>query len=207
MSEYTCEKKEMIEDVIEEISKITVQENEISSSKVIKVKKKKQATNSVLEKLHVLQEEKIPKPILKWVGGKTQILDTLLKEFPQEMNHYHEIFLGGGSVLLGLLSHMKKGNIRVHGKVYAYDLNEPLIHMYKNIQSHHEELYHEIQQYIEDFYSCREEAVNRQPQNKEEATCNRENYYYWIRRIYNSLSPEETNSPRGSAMFVFLNKT
>jgi DNA adenine methylase len=79
--------------------------------------------------------------------------------------------------------------------------------VYKNIQSRHEELYHEIQQYIEDFYSCREEAVNRQPQNKEEATCNRENYYYWIRSIYNSLSSEEKNSPRGSAMFVFLNKT
>ena len=32
----------------------------------------------------------IPKPILKWVGGKTQILDKLIVEFPTEINNYHE---------------------------------------------------------------------------------------------------------------------
>ena len=46
---------------------------------------------------------KLPKPILKWIGGKTQILDKLIIEFPSKINNYHEIFLGGGSVLLGIL--------------------------------------------------------------------------------------------------------
>jgi hypothetical protein len=45
----------------------------------------------------------IPKPILKWVGGKTQIIDTLITNFPVEINNYREVFLGGGSVLLSLL--------------------------------------------------------------------------------------------------------
>ena len=74
------------------------------------------------------------KPIVKWVGGKTQILDKLICEFPTEMNNYREIFLGGGSVLLALLSCVKNNVIKIHGNVYAYDINEPLIYMYKNIQ-------------------------------------------------------------------------
>jgi len=27
----------------------------------------------------------VPKPVLKWVGGKTQILDKLMVEFPEEI--------------------------------------------------------------------------------------------------------------------------
>lgn len=68
------------------------------------------------------------KPILKWIGGKTQIIDKLLDKFPRNINNYHEIFLGGGSVLFGLLSNK---NITVTGNVYAYDLNEPLIYYIK----------------------------------------------------------------------------
>ncbi len=42
---------------------------------------------------------KIHKPILKWVGGKTQIINSIINNFPKEINNYHDIFLGGGSVL------------------------------------------------------------------------------------------------------------
>ena len=78
----------------------------------------------------------IPKPILKWVGGKTQIIDKLITNFPVEINNYREAFLGGGSVLLTLLSYVKSGIIKIQGNIYAYDLNEPLIYIYKNIQTH-----------------------------------------------------------------------
>ena len=47
----------------------------------------------------------IGKPFLKWVGGKTQILDEVLARFPRTMRDYHEPFVGGGSVLLAFLSH------------------------------------------------------------------------------------------------------
>ena len=49
------------------------------------------------------------KPILKWVGGKTQILDEILSKFPKKIDTYHEIFVGGGSVILGLLDYCEKG--------------------------------------------------------------------------------------------------
>lgn len=149
----------------------------------------------------------IPKPILKWVGGKTQILDKLIIEFPTNINNYREIFLGGGSVLLTLLSYVKNGIIKIHGNIYAYDLNEPLIHIYKNIQSNHNELYNEIQKIITEFNSCGDGEINRTPKNIDEAKIAKENYYYWIRSEYNKLNFNDKKNIIGSAMFIFLNKT
>lgn len=71
------------------------------------------------------------KPFLKWVGGKTQIIGDVMHAFPKSMNNYHEPFLGGGSVLLALLSHVRNGTIAVSGKIYASDLNANLINLYK----------------------------------------------------------------------------
>ena len=152
-------------------------------------------------KIHTL------KPILKWVGGKTQILDKLITDFPVEINNYREIFLGGGSVLLTLLSYVKSGIIKIHGNIYAYDLNEPLIYMYKNIQTNHIELYDVLQSIITEFSECGNGEINRSPENIEEAKIANENYYYWIRSEYNRLSLTDKKGILGSAMFIFLNKT
>jgi DNA adenine methylase len=147
------------------------------------------------------------KPILKWVGGKTQILNDIFIEFPVEMNNYHEIFLGGGSVLFKLLSLANNEKIKINDKIYAYDVNEPLIYMYKNIQSNPELLYNSIISIINDFNSCGEGEINRKPKTIDEAKLSKENYYYWIRSQYNNLSSTEKKALHGSAMFVFLNKT
>jgi len=149
----------------------------------------------------------IPKPILKWVGGKTQIIDKLIVDFPVEINNYREAFLGGGSVLLTLLSYVKSGIIKIHGNIYAYDLNGPLIYIYKNIQTHHNELYDVLQSIIADFNECGNGEINRTPANIEEAKIAKENYYYWIRSEYNKLSLTDKRGILGSAMFIFLNKT
>ena len=149
----------------------------------------------------------IMKPIIKWVGGKTQILDKLIIEFPTKINNYHEIFLGGGSVLLAVLSYVKNGVIKIDGNIYAYDLNEVLIYLYKNIQTNHNELYTKLQEIIKNFNECGDGEVNRAPKNITEAKIAKENYYYWIRSEYNKLGPVEKNTTTGSAMFIFLNKT
>jgi DNA adenine methylase len=144
-------------------------------------------------------------PILKWVGGKTQIIETLMANFPKEINNYHEIFLGGGSVLFALLS---SNTIVVRGTIYAYDVNEPLIYVYKNIQHNHNELFDEIQKIIDEFNSCgNSNVINRKPDTIVEAKLAKENYYYWIRKLYNEKSATEKTTVIGSALFIFLNKT
>ena len=170
-------------------------------------KHKINCNKKVDEKVEEIKEVEIIKPIIKWIGGKTQILDKLISKFPLEMNNYHEIFLGGGSVLLALLSYQHKGYIKINGNIYAYDLNEPLIYVYKNIQNLHDKLYEDIQKIINDFNSCEEKDINRNPTNITEAKNNKENYYYWIRKLYNKLSIFDKKSTIGSAMFIFLNKT
>jgi DNA adenine methylase len=145
------------------------------------------------------------KPILKWVGGKTQMLDKL--DFPENVNNYHELFLGGGSVLLHVLDKINNGTMKVSGRVFAYDANEPLIYVYKNIQTRNDELFTQIQNLVEQFNECGNGLVNRSPSNLLEAQMSRENYFYWIRRRYNQLSTVEKTTTLGSALFMFLNKT
>jgi DNA adenine methylase len=150
----------------------------------------------------------IPKPIIKWVGGKTQIIEKVISEFPIEIDNYHEIFLGGGSVLFALLAYVKSGVIKIKNKIYAYDLNETLINMYKNIQSNYNELFDTLQIIIKEYNECdNQEEINRKPQNINEAKESQENYFYWIRSKYNTLSNEDKNKPIGSAYFIFMNKT
>ena len=84
------------------------------------------------------------KPFLKWVGGKTQIIESIIGKFPKKMNNYHEIFLGGGSVLLALLTLVDDKKIIIKGNINAYDINKNLICVYKNIQDNLEEVLEEL---------------------------------------------------------------
>ena len=44
-----------------------------------------------------------------------------------------------------VLTYIKNDIIKINGTVCAYDLNEPLIYTYKNIQLNHNDLYTEIE--------------------------------------------------------------
>jgi DNA adenine methylase len=149
----------------------------------------------------------LTKPLLKWVGGKTQIIDTIMKYFPTKINNYYEPFLGGGSVLFGLLSYIKSGIIKVNGNIYASDLNNNLIILYKNIQNNVDELINELNKLIDDHSKCQNTSINRKPCSIDEAFSSYESYYYWIRTLFNNLSPDDKNKPVASAMLIYLNKT
>jgi DNA adenine methylase len=147
---------------------------------------------------------KLQKPFLKWVGGKTQIINYIVSKVPVTMNNYHELFLGGGSVLLAILSLQKENIIEIKGNVYAYDINPVLIRVFKHIQTHKDSLYNYISEYIKEYDSIKGTTINRKPQNIEEAKTSKESYYYWIRTKYNTI---DKKSVECSALFMFINKT
>ena len=213
-SHYTTHTNKKNPCVVE--SKIKEMIDNAVKEKLIEIKKT--SPSDIINNIEIVYDNKlvkdvftkkihIPKPILKWVGGKTQIIDKLITDFPVEINNYREAFLGGGSVLLTLLSYVKSGIIKIQGNIYAYDLNEPLIYIYKNIQTHHNELYDILQTIITDFNECGNGEINRTPANIAEAKIAKENYYYWVRSEYNKLCLTDKKSILGSAMFIFLNKT
>lgn len=63
------------------------------------------------------------KPFIKWAGGKQGIADSLVRLFPRAFDRYFEPFVGGGSVLLTVLSQGKK-------RAVACDMNSWLIDTY-----------------------------------------------------------------------------
>ena len=146
----------------------------------------------------------IQKPFLKWVGGKTQLLETIILKIPEEINNYHELFLGGGSVLLLVLSLQKEKKITIKNKIYAYDINKNLINVYKHIQSNKDELYECIDKYIKEYDSIDGTIINRKPASINEAKTSKESYYYWLRIKYNTISKDSIEC---SALFMFINKT
>jgi len=153
-----------------------------------------------------ITKKDIPRPILKWVGGKGQIIDKLLKAIPKEMNNYHELFVGGGSFLMMVLWAKSKGFITINGSINAYDLNEALISTYINISDNKDELFEKVKELQKTFLECDAEGtVNRKANNKEESITSRESYYYWIRKQYNEQ--KDKTSVESSAYFIFLNKT
>ena len=93
-------------------------------------------------------------PIVKWVGGKRQLLDALQPLFPQSFDTYCEPFLGGGAVLFHLQP----------DKAIVNDANEELINVYNVIKNQLDRLLAELRKYEntpEFYYSIRD--LDRNP--------------------------------------------
>lgn len=85
------------------------------------------------------------KPLLKWVGGKRQLLPEIHAALPAEgFDGYFEPFLGGGAVLFSLTPH----------KATVNDLNTELINVYETVRDDVAGLIELLQTYPneEDFF-------------------------------------------------------
>lgn len=144
------------------------------------------------------------KPLLKWVGGKTQILHNVFDKFPSEICNYYEPFMGGGSVLIGLLKRKANNEIKVSGKICACDINPRLVWFYKNIQQCPREVWRFVSELKKTYDECVGSDVNRNPQSVEEAQTSSESMFYWQRKRFNNMPIE---SPEAAALLLFLNKS
>lgn len=80
------------------------------------------------------QIESVPKPFVKWAGGKRQLLSILGKHFPKNYGTYFEPFLGGGAVLFNILYE------KPEQKCHVSDLNSDLVLSYITIRDRLDEL-------------------------------------------------------------------
>jgi DNA adenine methylase len=151
------------------------------------------------------------KPLIKWVGGKTQIIDHIVPLIPIAMHNYWEPFVGGGSVLLAVCDLVAANKLTVSGKIHASDINPRLIGLYRTIQMFPHELNTEIGILTTEYLACSDDklpttrGIKWSDIEKPDAVrMGKEGYYYWIRNAFNREPSDTINS---AAMFVFLNKT
>lgn len=88
------------------------------------------------------------KPILKWAGGKTQMLGDLLPKVPASYGRYIEPFIGGGALFFAL---------QPENAVIA-DSNPELINMYREVADHVDDVIEVLKKYentSEMFYEVR----------------------------------------------------
>jgi len=154
---------------------------------------------------------KLQKPFLKWIGGKTQIINSIIERFAPEINNYYEPFLGGGSVLLALITLQQQGTVVITGTIHASDINPSLINVYKHVQMEKKLLHDFLTFYISEYGSITGTDVNRKAKTHKQALSSKESYYYWIRKKFNEMKHDETLTTNKlvecSALFLFLNKT
>ena len=95
-----------------------------------------------------------PTPLLKWAGGKKQMLDILIKESPQKYNKYIEPFIGGGALFFALQN----------ANSIISDSNEELINLYKTVATNVEDIIgmlREMKNTSEYYYNVRSKDVTK----------------------------------------------
>ena len=133
------------------------------------------------------------RPFIKWVGGKSKLIPQMEQYYPKELKKnkievYIEPFVGGGAILIDIL---KKYNIK---KAYAFDINENLINCYNIIKDKVDSLVLNLKKLEKEYLKLDDE--------------NRKEYYYDIRKKYNSINIEnEKEALEKTTYFIFLNKT
>lgn len=136
-------------------------------------------------------------PILKWAGGKRQLLDSLTSVLPEDHKNYnyHEPFFGGGALFFKLTP--SDGSIN--------DYNTRLINFYRVVKNNPEELISQLKKYKEP-----ESKPNKELKYSEKNRKGKEikNYYYQQRERFNKR-PNNENYDRieEASLLVYLNRT
>ncbi len=125
------------------------------------------------------------KPFVKWAGGKSQLLNEIRMRYPRNIKRYCEPFVGGGAVLLDVLSNYSPKEVLIN------DINCRLVNTYIQIRDNSERVIKLLSEYQSEYW--------------EKSADSRKEMYLKNRKEFNSNL--DLNSPKMAALFIFLNKT
>lgn len=115
-------------------------------------------------------------PVLKWAGGKTQLLELITAKMPKNHNRYFEPFIGGGAVCLAVTPK----------QAFINDTNEQLINMYTQIKNN----VHDVMAFVNEL---------------DQTPCDKE-FYYSIRERYNQKIASHALDAECAALMIWINK-
>ena len=125
-------------------------------------------------------------PVLKWAGGKGQLIPQMAPYFPGEFNFYHEPFLGGAAVFFHL--------VPKHGaKSFLSDAVPDLINFYIVLKE-------KTSEFIEGIKELNRRYQNANSKQKKEI-------FYKYRKFDRNGDFEQLNDLTKAIRFFFLNKT
>ena len=131
------------------------------------------------------------KPFVKWVGGKSQLVEQIEKLLPTGgenlLTKYVEPMVGGGALFFSVLS---KYNFE---ELYISDINDELINAYQTVKNDVDNLIAKLNEMQMLFLPMDENG--------------RKYFYYTVRERFNSTALTEETATEKAAQFIFLNKT
>lgn len=118
------------------------------------------------------------KPLIKWAGGKRQIMKEIRNSLPNKWRRYYEPFFGGGALFFELYEK------RSLTESIISDLNPDLFNLYTLIKEYPSEISKAISEL-------------RFKNNRDD--------YYRAREVFNSLKTSGQNIQR-AALFIYINR-
>jgi DNA adenine methylase len=134
------------------------------------------------------------RPMLKWAGGKRQLLPVLRRFYPPTFHRYIEPFLGSGAVFLDCHN---RGLLEAK-HVHLSDINADVIGCYRMIRDCVEDVITALAELEaghraggqQHFYDVRDGRFNEQR-----------------RQVHGEATPEQAYTPALAAMLIYLNRT
>ena len=134
-----------------------------------------------------------PKPFVKWVGGKTQLLSELSARVPESFSRYYEPFVGGGALFFHLQPQ----------RACLTDINPDLVNLYTVVRDKVEELIEDLSHHVyEKEYFYRIRAIDRTLEYEGWTDVQRASRFIYLNKTcYNGLyrvnSKGQFNAPFG----------
>lgn len=141
-----------------------------------------------------MAKNKLVAPVVKWVGGKRQLMNEITPLLPKRITSYCEPFLGGGAVLFSIQP----------SKAIVNDLNGDLITVYETIRDDVESLIDDLKKHentSEYFYAIRDMDRDKNTYQSMTKVERASRLIYLNKTCFNGLfrvnSSGEFNSPFG----------